>query len=122
MGGAQSGKTVALGGTIAAAQQIRTAADEMVEILWDRRALILVYPQSTIVLRESGEGQTQVELSGGSVRVASAYHGRPMDMVAVLTPSARVITRGGIMEVDALTARPSLFAQSPPGLATPIPS
>lgn len=106
-----AGKTLALGDTVSMATELHTRQDEMVEILWDRRALILVQPQSIVSIKEPGAGQTQVDLRSGSVRVALAYGGNPSDLVAVHTPSSRVVTRGGIMEINVAPPPPSLFAQ-----------
>ena len=102
---------VSLGTRVAVAEELRTGQDDLVEILWARRAMILVRPQSTVMIHESNAGQTEVSLQAGSVRVAMAYHGNPTDMVIVQTPSSRVYTRGGIFEVDVHASPPSLLAR-----------
>jgi hypothetical protein len=103
---------LSLGNTVAVAQELRTGQDDILEILWDRHAVILVRPQSRIMIQESIPGQTVVSLKGGSVRVALAYDsGRPTDMVTVETPSSHVFTRGGILEVDVLPPPSSLFSR-----------
>ncbi len=109
VGGATRG--LSLGDTVAVAEELRTGQDDILEILWDRRSLILIQPQSKVLIHESKTGQTEVSLRGGSVRVALAYGGRPTDMVTVQTPSSRVFTRGGILEVDVLPPPPSLFSR-----------
>ena len=102
---------VSLGKRVAVAEELRTGQNDLVEILWARRAMILVRPQSTVMIHESNAGQTEVSLRAGSVRVAMAYDGNPTDMVIVQTPSSRIYTRGGIFEVDVLPSLPSLLAR-----------
>jgi hypothetical protein len=103
---------VSLGNTVAVAQELRTGQDDTLEILWDRHAMILVRPQSKIMIQESIPGQTVVSLEGGSVRVALAYNSsQPTDIVTVQTPSSRVFTRGGILEVDVLPPPASFFSR-----------
>lgn len=118
-----SPRDLSLGDTVSVAEELRTAQDDTLEVLWDRHTLILIRPLSTVLIHESQAGKTEVLLRGGSVRVALAYSGRPDDMVTVQTPSSRVFTRGGIVEVDVLPPPPSLFSHvasvfSQPG--TPI--
>jgi hypothetical protein len=99
-----------LGTAVAADKELRTGKDDVLEILWDH-ALILIRPQSTVTIHESKAGQTEVSLEGGSVRIALAYGGHPTDIVTVQTPSSRVYTRGGILEVDVLPTSPSLLSR-----------
>lgn len=105
-------RDLTLGNRVAVAEELRTGQDAILEILWDRRAVILVRPHSTVMIHESKPGQTVVSLGGGSVHVALAYNsGRPTDIVTVQTPSSRVFTRGGILEVDVLPSAPSFFSR-----------
>lgn len=105
-------RELSLGNTVAIAEEVTTGQDGSLEILWDRHALIVIRPQSKVVIHESKEGQTEISLGGGSVRVALAYNsGRPTDIVTVQTPSSRVFTRGGILEVDVLPQSPSLLTR-----------
>jgi hypothetical protein len=106
-----STRTLSLGDRVTVAEELRTGPDDILEVLWDRHTFILIRPQSTVLIHESRAGQTEVSLRTGSVRVALAYGGRPTDMVTVQTPSSRVFTRGGIVEVDVLPPPPSLFSQ-----------
>lgn len=121
LGPGGAGKTPALGDRVSMATELHTRQDEMVEILWDRRALILVQPQSIVSIKEPSAGQTQVDLRSGGVRVALAYGGNPSDLVAVHTPSSRVVTRGGIMEIN-VAPPPSLFAQVASMFSSPQPA
>jgi hypothetical protein len=89
---------------------LETRQDEMVEILWDRRALILLQPQSSLTIAEPKPGDMRVGLRDGSVRVALAYGGRATDVITVETAASRTVTRGGIVEVDARPRPPSLLA------------
>src|SRR4051794_6179917 len=104
-------RTLALGDKITMADQLRTQADDSLEVLWDRRAVILVQPQSVVSIQETKTGETHVDLTGGTVRVALAYGGLLTDLVTVRTPTSRVITRGGIVEVDVLPPTPSFFSR-----------
>ena len=65
------------------AEELRTHADDTVEVLWDRRAVILVQPQSVLSVHETKSGETHVDLTGGTVRVALAYGGLLTDLVTV---------------------------------------
>lgn len=112
-------KPVALGDRVAIADELQTRQDEMLEILWDRHALILVQPQSSLAIREFQAGETEIALRNGGVRVALAYGGRPMDKVTVETPTSRIFTRGGIMEVDVRPTPPSLLAMVASMFSTP---
>ena len=102
---------VTLGHRIAVGQGLQTGHDESLEILWDRHAIIYILPQSTVMIQEPKPGQTEITLTGGSLRVAVPYGGRPMDMLTVLTPSSRVYTRGGILEVDVRPPSLSLLSR-----------
>jgi len=112
-------RTLALGDKITMADQLRTQADDSLEVLWDRRAVILVQPQSVVSIQETKTGETHVDLTGGTVRVALAYGGLPTDLVTVRTPTSRVITRGGIVEVDVLPPTPSFFSRLGSALSRP---
>lgn len=103
-------KSLSLGERVAGTDVLETRQDEMVEILWDRRALILLQPQSSLTIAEPKPGDTRVGLRDGSVRVALAYGGRATDVITVETAASRTVTRGGIVEVDARPRPPSLLA------------
>ncbi|HSS31366.1 MAG TPA: hypothetical protein VLL06_10140, partial [Nitrospiraceae bacterium] len=109
-----------LGQTVTIADGVTTGPNDRVEILWDRRAVILVQPDSKVLIQESKAGQTDFSLSGGSIRVALAYGGASTDMVTVQTPSSRVYTRGGIFEVDVRPPMPSFIARVVSALSPPI--
>src|SRR5437868_9121791 len=79
-------RDAALGQTVTMADGVTTGPHDRVEILWDRRAVILVQPDSKVLIQESKAGQTDFSLSGGSIRVALAYGGASTDMVTVQTP------------------------------------
>jgi FecR protein len=103
---------LSLGNTVVAAEELRTGPDDILEIMWDRHAVILLRPQSKVTIQETKPGETVVSLDSGSVRVALAYNsGRPTDIVTVQTPSSRVFTRGGIFEVDVLPSAPSFLSR-----------
>ncbi len=102
-------RDLSVGTTVAIADEVRTGPDDTLEILWGRRALILVRPQSKVLIQESNAGQTEISLSDGSVRVTLAYAGSSTDTVTVQTPSSRIYTRGGVFEVDVRPAPPSLI-------------
>ena len=102
-------RDLSVGTTVAIADEVRTGPDDTLEILWGRRALILVRPQSKVLIQESNAGQTEISLRDGSVRVTLAYAGSSTDTVTVQTPSSRVYTRGGVFEVDVRPAPPSLI-------------
>ncbi len=105
-------RNLSLGNTVATDEELNTDQHGILEILWDRHALIFIQPQSKVLIHESKAGQTEVSLRGGSVRVALAYNsGRTSDVVTVQTPSSRVFTRGGILEVDVLPPSPSVFSR-----------
>jgi hypothetical protein len=105
-------RTLSLGNTVAIGEELNTDQHGILEILWDRHALIFIQPQSKVLIHESKAGQTEVSLRSGTVRVALAYNsGRASDVVTVQTPSSRVFTRGGILEVDVLPQSPSLFSR-----------
>jgi hypothetical protein len=112
-----AGKTAAvsqilsLGDRLSNDVEVRTQQDETVEVLWGQRTLIQVYPNTAMTIREKRDGQIHLQLPGGSVRVALAYGGPPTDIVSVQTPTGRIFTRGGIVEVDVLSASPSLLAR-----------
>jgi hypothetical protein len=103
-------RNLSLGDTVSVAEELRTGQDDILEVLWDRHTLILIRPQSTVLIHEAQAGKPEVLLRDGSLRVVLAYGGRPDDMVTVQTPSSRVFTRGGIVEVDVVPAPPSLFS------------
>lgn len=110
-GGSGASRVLSLGDTLSRAEELRTNPDDTVEILWDRQAVIQVHPKSHIMIQETKPGETEVHLTGGSVRVALAYGSRPSDMVTVHTPTSRVFTRGGIVEVDVLPSAPTLLSR-----------
>ncbi len=88
------------GDRVLAGNVLRTGRDDRVEIVWDRRAFLAVPERTELTIQEQQVGRTDVLLKEGSVHVALAYRaGRPTDMVTVLTPTSRVMTRGGIIEV-----------------------
>ncbi len=88
------------GDRVLAGDVLRTGRDDRVEIVWDRRAFLAVPERTELTIQEQQVGRTDVLLKEGSVHVALAYRaGRPTDMVTVLTPTSRVMTRGGIIEV-----------------------
>jgi hypothetical protein len=113
-------RDAALGQTVTIADGVTTGPNDRVEILWDRRAVILVQPDSKVLIQEAKAGQVDFSLSGGSIRVALAYGGASTDMVTVQTPSSRVYTRGGIFEVDVHPPRPSFIARVVSALSPPI--
>lgn len=111
-GKAASGpRHLSLGDMISTEQEVRTRQDDSVEILWSQRALIQVQPHTSVTIEEKKEGQVTLRLSAGRIRVALAYDGPATDIVTVQTPTGRIFTRGGIMEVDVLSPRPSLFSR-----------
>src|SRR5215217_2569385 len=62
-----AGRNLALGDKVLMAEELRTQVDETVEILWDRRAVILVQPQSAVSIHENKTGDTHVDIAGGTV-------------------------------------------------------
>lgn len=100
-----------LGDAVPPGRTIRTGQDGRVEIVWDHRALVTVQERSRITLDESQTGRTEVHVKEGAVRVALAYRaGRPTDFVTIVTPTSRVITRGGIVEVGIPASSPSALS------------
>ncbi len=106
----QPNRGLNLGDPVPAGRMIRTGQDSRVEIVWEHRALVTVQESSRVGIDESQRGRTEIQLKAGTVRVALAYRaGRPTDFVTIYTPSSRVVTRGGIVEVG-VTASPRLTA------------
>ena len=108
---AGGGRVLSLGDALSNEIEIRTQQDDSVEILWGQRTLIQVQPGTSVTIREKRDGQIQLQLPAGGLRVALAYGGPTTDIVTVQTPTGRVFTRGGIVEVNVVTASPSLLAR-----------
>jgi hypothetical protein len=109
---ASSGSHVlSLGDRLSNEVEVTTQEDDTVEILWGQRTLIQVHPRTSITIREKREGQIQLQLPAGSLRVALAYGGPVSDLVSVLTPTGRIFTRGGIVEVNVPNPSPSFLAR-----------
>ena len=71
----------------------------MIEVLWNRRALFSLGDQTVVRLLDGKGGQTPVQILEGNVRIAYSYNeGHPTDTLTVLTPEARTVMRGGILE------------------------
>lgn len=102
---------LSLGDRLSNEVEVATQEDETVEILWGQRTLIQVHPRTSLTIREKREGQIQLHIPAGSLRVALAYGGPATDLVSVLTPTGRIFTRGGIVEVDVPRPSPSFLAR-----------
>jgi hypothetical protein len=83
------------------------------DVLWDHRALLTLQAQARLKIQEPHRGQTDLQLRGGSMRIALSYNaGRMTDKLTLQTAFARVVSRGGILEASVVKAdqRP-LFAR-----------
>jgi hypothetical protein len=88
------------GDLLQSGDEIRVSADSRVEVLWNKRVLISLEPSTGVRLFDPTGGQTLVQVLEGQARIAFSYsEGRPTDTLAVITPEARTIMRGGILEV-----------------------
>ena len=106
-------------------EQIATNPSSTAELLLGNRALISLSEQSRLrVTQESG--QTVLELSNGTARLATAASAlQPDETIAVRTPMATVTSRGGVLRVTVQpptgqAALASLHRVTPlmPGIAT----
>ena len=69
-------------------------------MLWNKRVLISLQESTGVRLLDPTGEQTLVQVLEGQARIAFSYsEGRPTDTLAVITPEARTIMRGGILEV-----------------------
>ena len=87
--------------TIESGEQIVTKAAASAEILWGKTTLLTLFEQSTVQITTEQPGQTIVRLTAGTIRVAVA--GSEIgseDSVILETPTARVVTRGGILQAS----------------------
>lgn len=88
------------GDLLQSGDEIRVSAGSRVEVLWNKRVLISLEASTGIRLLDPTGGQTLVQVLEGQARIAFSYsEGRPTDTLAVITPEARTIMRGGILEV-----------------------
>lgn len=102
---------LSLGDRLSNEVEVTTQEDDTVEILWGQRTLIQVHPRTSMTIREKREGQIQLQLPAGSLRVALAYGGPASDLASVLTPTGRIFTRGGIVEVDVPNPSPTFLSR-----------
>ena len=88
------------GDLLQSGDEIRVSVGSRVEVLWNKRALFSLQESTAVRLVEPIGGQTPIQVLGGQARIAFSYNeGRPADTLAVITPEARTIMRGGILEV-----------------------
>ncbi|MET0515461.1 MAG: hypothetical protein ABW047_09080 [Nitrospiraceae bacterium] len=87
------------GDVVRPGDELRVGAGSMIEVLWNRRALFSLGDQTVVRLLDGKGGQTPVQILEGNVRIAYSYNeGHPTDTLTVLTPEARTVMRGGILE------------------------
>lgn len=87
---------------IVSGEQVATEAAATVEILWGKTTLLTLFEQSMVLITTEQPGQTVVRLTAGTIRVAvAASEIGPEDSVILETPTARVVTRGGILQASA---------------------
>ena len=88
------------GDLLQSGDEIRVSAGSRVEVLWNKRALISLEASTGVRLLDPTGGQMLIQVLEGQARIAFSYsEGRPTDTLAVITPEARTIMRGGILEV-----------------------
>lgn len=93
-------RALRVGDLLQSGDEIRVSAGSRVEVLWNKRVLISLEPSTGVRLFDPTGGQTLVQVLEGQARIAFSYsEGRPTDTLAVITPEARTIMRGGILEV-----------------------
>ena len=81
--------------------EVRGTVSSRIEVLWNSRAVFSMQGESGLRLLEPVGGQMLVQLLTGQARIAYSYNeGRPSDTMAIILPDARVIMRGGILEVS----------------------
>ncbi len=95
-----SSRVLRRGDVVAAGELLHTGAGAQVDVLWDHRALLTLQKDARMHILEPHHGQTEVHLHHGSVQVALSYNaGRMTDRLTLQTPLARIVGRGGILEV-----------------------
>ncbi len=89
------------GDAVRPGDELRVGVGSMVEVLWNKRALFSFRDQTVVRLLEVTGGQTPVQVLEGHARIAYSYNeGHPTDTLAVMTPDARTVMRGGILEAS----------------------
>ncbi len=106
-------RTVKVGDLIAAGEELHVGAGAKVDVLWDHRALLTLHEEARLHIQEPHHGQTEVRLHNGTVRIALSYNaGRMTDRLTLQTALARVVSRGGILEVTVMgEGQRSFFAR-----------
>jgi hypothetical protein len=95
------------GDAVMPGDELRVGAGSMIEVLWNKRALFSLREQTVVRLLEATGGQTPVQVIEGHARIAYSYNeGHPTDTLAVMTPEARTVMRGGILEAIAGSETP----------------
>jgi hypothetical protein len=86
---------------IASGDEIATEAATTADILWGNATLLTLFEQSSIHITTTQLGHTLVRLTAGTVRVAvAASEIGPDGAVIVQTPTAKVVTRGGVLQAS----------------------
>ena len=81
--------------------EVRGTVSSRIEVLWHSRAVFSLHGESGLRWLEPVGGQMLVQLLTGQARIAYSYNeGRPSDTMALILPDARVIMRGGILEIS----------------------
>ncbi len=97
--GSNQRRDLRAGDAIRPGDELRVGAGSMIEVLWSKRALFSLRDQTVVRLLEVTGGQTPVQILEGNARIAYSYNeGHPTDTLAVMTPEARIVMRGGILE------------------------
>ena len=106
-------RALKIGDRIVDGDELSIGGGAKVDVLWDHRALLTLQAQARLKIQEPHRGQTDLQLRGGSMRIALSYNaGRMTDKLTLQTAFARVVSRGGILEASVVKAdqRP-LFAR-----------
>lgn len=97
--GSNQTRDLRAGDAVRPGDELRVGAGSMIEVLWNKRALFSLRDQTVVRLFEAKGGQTPVQILEGIVRIAYSYNeGHPTDTLTVMTPDARTVMRGGILE------------------------
>ena len=99
--GSNQTRELRAGDAVRPGDELRVGAGSMIEVLWNKRALFSLRDQTVVRLLEATGGQTPVQILEGHARIAYAYNeGHPTDTLAVMTPEALTVMRGGILEAS----------------------
>jgi hypothetical protein len=96
----ESSRQLRLGDSVTVGEEIQTPGGTQVALLWDHRAVLTLHEDGRMQIDEPHGGQLDVRLQHGTMRIALSYNaGRMTDRLLLQTSLARVVLRGGILEV-----------------------